>query len=405
MKRTLLCIFLMFFGAVSLAATILLSLVRSERAGGSPVIALVFVSIVTIAAAAWYINREPDLPMPGQPEATARQKAFLWSVRALDILCMLVCFAFLVMLLLVTGYFTDWMHGDFLLAALAVAGIIVAALSIKEPLPIITRDVVKAAAALVMAVALVFAYLNYMPKFMKEDAINSLRSNEEFSQKDVFYPSTMFYGNGSFPRWGEDKYDEIFGANPFYDGLYSFYCQSYGYDANGLHVTKGYITFNPATGAYTYSHTEDNDRTYGPGPGEWPEFSYYFMYDKDGQHGAVLNLYFRDFYPIPEDEVTGGNPMLSVSSSEWDEKIGDALYPHNFSEDEALLFLKSIDREVLRAKLKKQISDIGAVVVFAKNDDNTLGLAIVGTEGKTVKVYFFGIEIATYQNGALILKI
>ncbi len=81
------------------------------------------------------------------------------------------------------------------------------------------------------------------------------------------------------------------------------------------------------------------------------------------------------------------------------------MYPNSYPEDEAWTFLGSIGEEALKTKLLKQLNDLDQVVVFDKKEDGTLGLTIKGTKGKTVEVYFFGIDIATYQDGEIVLKL
>jgi hypothetical protein len=94
----------------------------------------------------------------------------------------------------------------------------------------------------------------------------------------------------------------------------------------------------------------------------------------DGRHGAVLNLYFREWWPDDTASSDLKNPMLSVSSSEWDANMEDVTYPRNFPEDEARAFLKSLGEEELKIKLLKKINELGSAVVLDKKEDNTLDL-------------------------------
>jgi hypothetical protein len=359
---------------------------------------LLFIAAIVVAACFRYANTEQD-----ECEATKRERIFLQVFRAVGILAILVCLAFVIIMLFLTRYYTNWMSNIFPLMALAVVGIGVAALNLKVRPPIIGRGIAKVAVALVIAASLLFVYLNYMPKYSLKDGANMLSSNEEFAQKDVFYPALHSLGepDGYIARFGDPLYDQFFGANPFYDELHEFHCDSYSYDADGLHVIKGYIIFNPATGAYEYMRTQNQDRSFKPG--EWPEFNWNFMEDEDRQHDAVLNLYFREWY-FSDSLAAKSNPMLSVSSGEWDANMKEVIYPHNFPEDEARTFLKSIDEEALKTKILEQIKEMDSTVVL-QNEDNTAGLAVIHTIDKTIEVFFFDIDIATYQNGEIVLKI
>jgi len=290
MKRKLVCFLFMLAGAAVIAGAILLSHGRSEYADSSPVYTLIILSIVTIIAAAFYINA------PDAPEVSGREKVFLWSLRVVGILSILVGFAFIVIMLFITRQYTDWMKNIFILMVLAAAGILGAALCLRVRPPIIVRDIAKAMFALVMSAALCFVYLNYMPKYSAEDGVNMLRSDEKLEQKDVFRHENWWVKREmqvyDITQNGKTYYDaghvKSFGGNPFYSELYEYSCDSYGFDADGLHIAKGYILFNPVTGAYEYSREEEQDQVFSPG--ELPAFRWNAMYDKHGQHSAALNL-------------------------------------------------------------------------------------------------------------------
>ncbi len=373
MKKTLLCIFLMLAGAAVIAGAILLSLGRYEYFDASPACTLVFLSIVTIAAAAFHIKS------PDAPEVSEREKAILRAFRAVSVLAILADLVFIVIMFFLTRYYDHGLfrhlHNVLPLMVLAIVGVAAAALNLKGRPPFIGRDIAKAAAALVITAALCFVYINYMPKYSHDDGLNILLSDKEFAQKDIV---------GSDETTSRDfGYTELFGGNPFYNDLYAYHCDSFGYDAGGLHITKGCILFNPATGAYEYMHTEDQDKTYSPG--DWPEFNYYFLQDKDGQHNTAINLYFREWWWGPWGgpiEVSAMNFYFSGGNDELGAKLKDAKYPHNFPEDEARAFLRSMGEERLKAKLLELIKG-----------------------NQTVEVYFFGIDIATYRNGEITLKI
>ncbi len=400
MKRKLFCIFLVLVGAAVIAGTILLSLGRPEEADASAVYALIILSVITIIAAA------ASMSEPYIFEMTERERTLLWVYRAVNIVSILVCFAFIVIMFFLTGYYSDFvLPNAVLLIFPAAASMIVAALNLRVRPPIVRRNIIKVAVTLLISAGLIFVYASCMPKYAIEDGIKILHTDEEFAQKDVYYPAFFAPGepNGYIYRVVDYSYDELIGSNPFYRELFEYYCDSYGYDANGLHDVKGYIIFNPATGAFAYVRTKEQDLTFSPG--DWPEFNWNFMQDRDKQHATVLNLYFREWYPAMNMYADDVNPMLTVSSNEWDSKIVDVMYPHNFPEDEARAFLRSIGEEELKTKLLKQLNDLDQVVVFDKKEDGTLGLTIKGTKGKTVEVYFFGIDIATYQDGEIVLKL
>lgn len=401
MKRKLLCIFFMLAGAATIAACIFLLQGRPGETNSLPVYTLIILSVITIVAAGMSIEGEPDID-----EISGRKKAFLWAFRAVGILAALACLAFIAVMIYVTGRFhilsLNYVFG---LMVLGSAGAILAALSVKTHPPIIVRDTVKIAVALVIAAALGFIYFNYMPKYLLKEGADILRSNTEFSQKDVFYPTSHMPGEpdgiiASFAR--DPSYDEFFGDNPFFGQLYEYDCDSYGCDSNGLHQMKGYIIYNPANGIYRYDRTENQDQVFSPG--EWPEFNWSFMYDKDGKHDAVLNLYFREWL-FSKASSDSDNPILSVGSGEWETKLKDVIYPVSFPEDEVLLFLSSIVGEELKAKLLRQIEGMDPTAVLERKADNTIELNVVHTKDKTIEVYFFGIDIATYKNGEIDLKI
>ena len=392
MKRKLLCIFFMLVGAAALVGTILLSFKRSEYADASPVITLIILSIATMAVAEWYMNREPYTN-----QVSGREKAILWAFRAVNILATLVCLTFVVLLWFLTRDYTNWMKNVWPLMVLAAAGITAASLGLKDRPPInIERGITKAAVALLISTLLVLAYVNELPKYSLNDGINMLRSKQENADKDV-YDFDIRLADSYIIRGAGDN--ESFGPNPFLSLLYEYGCDSVNYNTNGLQIKKGYIHCNPANGANEYLRTQEQDLVFSPG--EWPEFSWHFLNDRDGQHNAVLNLYFRQ---LEKEYPDTDNLMFTVGADEWDVKLKDTLYPHNFPEDEARSFLQSIGEEELKAKLLKQINDMAQAVVIGKKEGGTLGLVVTGTKGKTVEVYFFGIDIATYQNGEIVLK-
>ncbi len=397
MTRKLICIFFILVGIAAFIGTILLSLGRSEYDDISPVLTLLILSIATVVEAA---RRIQDSPNESEVEVSGRDMVYIRAYRAGGFLAILACLAFIVAMLFVTRYYVLMQNVIFLMA-LAAAGIAAAVQSLKVRPPIVRWDIVKFVAALVIAASLGFVYLNYMPKYSQEDGISMLRSDEGLEQRDVFYPDVyiMWEATGVFPRYN-DYTKSLFGGNPFYEGLYEYYYNSYGYDSGGLYFEMGCIYFNPVTGAYEYVATVKKDKTYIPG--DWPEFKWNYLYDEDGQHNTVLNLYFRE-WPFPESYAAKRNPMFSVSSSEWDAKIKDVMYPHNFSEDEAGIFLRSIGEEMLKTKLLEQINEIVPAVVLEKQGDS-LGLAVVGVKDETIEIFFFGIDVATYQNGEIVLK-
>ncbi len=395
MRRKLICIFFILVGIAAFTGTILLSLGRYEYADISPVLTLLILSIATVVAAARRIQDNPNEP---EVEVSGRDAVYLRAFRAGGILAILACLAFIVAMLFVTRDYA-LMQNVLLLMALAAAGIVAALQSLVVRPPIVRWDIVKFVAALVIAASLGFVYVNYMPKYSWEDGMNMLRSDEEFSQKDVFYPDVhnLWSAIGVFPRY-DDYTKSLFGGNPFYKGLFQYLCASYGYDADGLQIMRGDIIFNPATGACEYEHKQEWDRTYSPG--EWPDFNsgtmgnyqelnWNFMCDKDGQHDAVLNLFFRESCNL-ESYIYQGNKTFTASD-EWDSMMKDVMYPHNFPEDEARAFLKSLDKEALKTKFFEQITLLGPEVYLYKV--------------KNIEIFFFGIDVGTYQNGEIVLEL
>ena len=397
MKRKLLCIFFMLAGAAALVGTILLSLERPEEADASPVWTLIIFSAITIVAALWNFRE------PYKPEISERDRTILRAFRIVNILVILVCLVFVVMMLVMTYYYIYSLQYISFLMILASTGIILAALCLRERPPIVGRDVVKASVAFMISAVLVFVYMSCMPKYSLDNSIIMLRSEKENAENYIFdFGNFNVFGLHSYvPRWG-GEFEASFGPNPFYIMMYQFGCDSYSHDSDGLHIRKGYINFNPANGAYEFLRTQEQDLMFSST--KWPEFNWNFLKDRDGQHSAVLNLYFRELDASGTFPDTR-NPMLTVGADEWDVKLMDTLYPHNFPEDEARSFLQSIGEEELKTKLLKQINDLAQVVVFDKQEDGTFGLVITGTKDETVEVYFFGINIATYQNGEIVLKI
>lgn len=350
---------------------------------------LMFIIFVAITIAVWlrYDNDEPD--ETDETEVTRHGMVFLRAFHAVGILIILACFGVIVIMFFITrndyGPFRAF-HNVRLLMTLAGAGIAAAALSLKQRAPVSARGNARVVRCVpvTVAVAIIFVlgsvYLNCMPKYSIDDGLNIVLSDEELAQKDIagFYETTPSY-------FFEDA---LFAGNPFYTNLFSYQCDSFGYDA-GLHIEKGFILFNPATGEYEYMRTKGQDKTYSVG--DWPELTGNFMQDKDGQHNAVLNLYYRDLWYMGvwgwQPEGSEMNRAFSVDSSEWDATLKDVMYPHSFPENEARAFLRSMGEETLKTKLLEQID-----LLDSKYTD------------KTIDLFFFGIDIGTYQNGEIILK-
>lgn len=82
------------------------------------------------------------------------------------------------------------------------------------------------------------------------------------------------------------------------------------------------------------------------------------------------------------------NRRFSAGSGDWDAKVNEIMYPHSFPEDEARAFLKSMGEETLESKLLEQIDSLGTKL-----------------KDETIEVYFFGMGIATYQNGEIAVKL
>lgn len=82
------------------------------------------------------------------------------------------------------------------------------------------------------------------------------------------------------------------------------------------------------------------------------------------------------------------NREFSASSGEWDAKLRDVMYPHNFPEEEARAFLRNMGAETLKAKLLEQLTGIDSEF-----------------EGGTVEIFFYGIGIAAYKDGQITLKL
>ncbi len=391
MRRKLICIFFMLAGIAAFTGTILLSRGRFEDADLSPVFTLLILSIVTISAAARHIKNKPNEP---EVEASGRDMVFLRAIRAVGILAMLACLGFIVVMFFMARYYRDWMRNGFYLMVLAVAGITAADLSLKVRPHITGRDIAKAVVALTITAALGFVYLIYMPKYKPYDGLDFLRSDRGLAQMDVFYPNAVYNRNSiSFRDQREhERYIELFGDNPFCDAFFQYQYASYSYDADGLHYTAGYIDFDSVTGAYVYTHWGNYDKTYSPGDwpdfnnrdilGDYPELNWNFMCDKNGKHDAVLNLFFRDWQSLAR-YTDWGNQTFTASSGEWDLMMKDVMYPHNFPEDEARAFLQSLDEETLKTKCYEQITFYNV---------------------KTIEIFFFGINIGTYQNGEIVLK-
>ncbi len=344
---------------------------------------LVFFIIVAITAATWFrhVHDKPD-----ELELTRRGMVFLQVFRVVGILTILVSLAFMILIFFLVrdDIFGLYMRGLYDLMELPLAGIVIASLSLKLRAPVSGRGIGRAArcvpivVAVAITAALGFIYLNYLPKYSLEDGMNMLRSDEEFAQSNVYY-------DGGVRGWGNPG---SFGVNPFYGDLYGYNCGSYSYDAGGLHITKGYILFNPATG--THEYTPEQERTYSPG--DWPEFNYNLIYDKDGQHNAVMNLYFWE-----ESWLWGPmswmNQVFPVSSGkEWNEKMEVVMVPHNFPEDEARAFLRNTGEEAMKTKLLEQINGVNE------------HYHSVNIKDMTIDLFFFGIDIGTYQNGEVVLK-
>ncbi len=379
MKRKLLCIFFMLTGVATIAGAILHSLKRPENADVSPLYTLIILSAVTIIAAAWNVRE------PYKPELSERDSKIQRVYRTVNILAILVCLAFVILMLFMTDDYTDSMRHITFLMILAGAGIILAAYCLKERPPIIRRDIAKTASALLISAMLIVVYLTCMPKYSLDDSITRLRTEKENAENYIFDLSdyNISLVDSYAPRWAGDM-DAAFGPNPFYIMMYQFGCDSYRYDADGLHIVKGYINYNPANGAYEFARAQEQDLVFGPG--EWPVFNYNFLYDNDGQHSAVLNLFIRELDDSDWVKYDASSTLI-VGSGEWDAKLKDVMYPHNFPEDEARTFLKSMGEEALKTKLLKQINELNSEF----ND-------------KMIEVYFFGIDIATYQNGEIVLK-
>ena len=384
MRRKLVCIFFMLVGAAIIAGTLFLLPGRFRNNDMSPFYSLIILSVLTIAAAGWYMNRESD-----RPEVSGHERSQLLAFRAVNILSMLICLVFIIIMYFLTGHYPDAvLRNVYLLIIPATVSIILAALNMKVYPSITIRDITKTSIAFVIAVVLCFVYINDMPKYSIDDGISILRSDEKFAQKDVFYPS---YGSTGEPpvyvyRFGCDPvYDELSGSNLFYSDSYEYYCDSYSYDGDGLHDVKGYIIFNPITGTYEYMRTQEQDQAFSSGV--WPDFDWNCIQDTDGQHNAVLNLYFREWYPFSEEISGGWNLILSVGSDEWDSRLKDVMYPHNFPEDEALVFLRNMGEEALMTKVLEIIN-----VTDSDLEDNT------------IEIFFFGIDIAAYKNGEIVMK-
>ncbi len=231
------------------------------------------VSIAALMAAAWHNESEPDLTA-----VSGRGVVFLWGFRVVSVLAILADLAFIVIMWFLTGeYRDDALHHGLLLMVLAVTGIGAAALSLKLRAPVTGRGKGRAVRCipLVAALAITFAlgsvYLNYMPKYTQDEGLSMILSDNEFAQKDItgsyeshefFFEDELFAGNS--------HYAELFGGNPYYTDLYDYQCDSFGYDAGGLYIKKGFILFNPTNGDHEYIRTEKQDKTYSPG--DWPEF-------------------------------------------------------------------------------------------------------------------------------------
>lgn len=385
MKRKLICNFIMILGAVIFAGTILFPPIIFINDDKSAFYALIIISVLMIIYAAWYKNTKPE-----SIQLCGRDKVFLRALRTVNILAILVCFAFVVIMNFLTSYYPDVvLRNVYLLIIPATVSIFVAMLSLKVQPPIRLWNIAKSAFALFIAVALSIIYVNDIPKYSIEHGINILRSDEEFAQKDVFYPafdSTRYH----------PVYQDMYVSNPvlndsslndlFYHDFYLYYCDSYSFDEDGLHDIKGYIIFSPITGENEYIRTQVQDQVFGSR--EWPLFDWNIMRHRYGQKSAVLNLYFREWHPLSECFSGGWHLDISVSNGEWDSRLKDVLYPHNFPESEALSFLQSIGEEELKTKLLAQINEPS-----------------LECKDKTVEVYFFGIDIATYQNGEIVLKL
>lgn len=392
MRRKLICIFFILVGVAIFVGTIILSQERTKYNDTSPVWTLIILSIAMIAAALWYFRETY------KPEISQRQRVFLWAFRIVNILAILVCLAFVIMMFFMTDYYSDLMLNVSLLMILAAVGITSAAFSLKKYPPNIWMDIIRTAIALIVAVTLCFISLNYMPKYSQEQGINMLRSDEGFAQKDVFYPSLCSPGepNGRTYRHLYDQSYEQFGGNPFFDELFYYSCDSYGYDADGLHIMIGFIDYNPATGEYEYMRKQERDKTYSRG--DYPQFNWNFIYDDNQQHNAVINLYLREWW-VADTAPNMNRTFFASSGSAWDAKLKEVMYPHNFPESEARAFLRSFGEEALKTKLLEQINNITML-----RPDNTGRLTTIGPKEKTIEVYFFGINIATYQNGEIVLK-
>ncbi len=444
MRRKLICIFFILVGIATIAMTILFS-----RVGTPFYDAIIFLSVMTILAAAWFFSNElkkgtvflwvfrivivlavlagfiffvialfPENPFysliilfagvsiaalmiatwhnesePVMPVVSDRGTVLLWVFRAAGILVILADLAFIAIIWFLTGkYGEDPFQNVLLLLLLAIAGIAAAALSLKLRAPVSGRGKGRAArciplvAALAITIALGSVYLNYMPKYTIEEGLNIVLSDTEFAQKDIrggayetvprFLLEDGLYGDDPY-------YTDLFGGNPYYNYLYSYQCDSCAYDADGLHMLKGFILFNPATGEYEYTHAEEQDKTYSPG--DWPEFFWTLFFDEYRQHNSVLNLYYREWW---HPEASEKDQWVLVDSSDWDANIKEVIVPHSFPEDEARAFLSSKGEETLKAKLLEQISLLGPEVY----------------QDKTIEVFFFGIHVATYQNGEIVLK-
>ncbi len=405
--RKLIYFFGMILGAAFIVNTIFISPRRFYNHDNSAFYALIILSVLTIIASTWQITREPVKLQLSEPD-----KVFLRVFRIVNILAILVCFTFVVIMNFLTDHYPYAMlRNVYFLIIPAAVSIILAALSLKVYPPVRVWGTVMTLIALVLAGAISFFYLNYMPKFLLNDGINTLRSDTEFSQKDVYYPinfrneldKSIYFESFNYNYSGYNPYfypaeelhgrvyidpfnDQIFGANPFFYPLYNYSCDSYGYDESGLHVVKGCIIFNPATGEYKYTNKQEL-RLSAEGR---PELSWNYIHDKDLKHSDVFNLFFRDWSVWKHTGASAkeGNPMLAVSSDEWTSRIKDVLYPHSFPEDEARAYLKSMGDEAFKTILLEEINELNSEFI-----------------DKTIEVYFFGIDIATYQNGEIVLRL
>jgi len=90
----------------------------------------------------------------------------------------------------------------------------------------------------------------------------------------------------------------------------------------------------------------------------------------------------------PFREEYGMSETFCADSGEWDAKLKDVMYPHNFPEDEARAYLQSIGEETLKTKIFEQINELDSKF-----------------KDMTIEVYFFGIDTAAYKNGEIELKV